>query len=77
MIDSTWVQVGTLAVVTVSAVSGGVYAVIRIISGKFTSVEDKMDSLKEIGQTRHEANIDRFARLEAKLEIIARNGRNH
>ncbi len=73
---------------TVYLVSGGVVAVMTIIgfiwkgawwtSERFRELKELtyrlVKELEDKFDTRHEANIERFAKIETKLDIVIKNG---
>lgn len=61
-----------------STVIGFVLRMSRELSDKFTHIEDSLKALLDThehkDQHRHEDNIQRFAKVEAQLGILIKNG---
>jgi hypothetical protein len=80
MNDFTWDQLSVIA-----AVIAAVWSMSIWLNGKFNSgmedrvkLQDKvmelLDGHEQKDQRRHEDNIQRFTKLETKLDILVRNG---
>lgn len=78
--DPQTLYIGLICLATLAGFAGFFWKSAWWLSDKFKDMTDTvnnwMDSHEEKDQHRHEDNLERFTKIETKLDIVLKNGHN-